>query len=82
MKSFFNKIGYLIISKLGQKIIDSKTGEKLGRALVVYWRGQVHIIGYTGKPLVVRWAKSDKLRYWHSSLIFKAQEEADFERTK
>ncbi|MGJ8655526.1 MAG: hypothetical protein ACSHX6_03670 [Akkermansiaceae bacterium] len=82
MKNRLNKIGYLIISRLGQKIIDNKTGEKLGRALVFYWGGQLHIIGYTGKPLVVRWAKSDKLRYWHSSLIFRAQEEADFERTK
>jgi hypothetical protein len=65
----------------GSKICDDQTGEFLGKAILVTFRGRLWVLGYTGKkglrpvPVV-----SSEIRYWVQEMRFRAAEEPDYPR--
>ncbi len=67
----------------GSPLYDEETGELLGRAFVVVWRGRIKLLGYTGslppRPVCV---KRRKLAYWCLSIGFTAPREPDFPRIR
>jgi hypothetical protein len=73
LRSFFLKI----VSWLGSEIRDANTGEKLGRALLIPWRGRIIILG-TGLTLVPQFYPQPRLTYWKSELGFVRHPEPDF----
>lgn len=70
-----------IASALGTKIHDEVTGEFLGKAFFLFFRGKLWIFGYTGKkalrpvPVIHR-----EIRYWRQTIAFCAAEHPDFPR--
>ncbi|MFT4176288.1 MAG: hypothetical protein QM627_06495 [Luteolibacter sp.] len=64
---------------VGTSIRDQKTGEFLGKAILLPWRGKIHIIGYTGSlPLCPVTVPCEHLSYWKATLGFTAAREPDF----
>ena len=62
---------------LGSPVRDVHTGQLLGRALIVAFRGKVHVIGLETavRPVFV---PQDRLTYWKQQLGFTAHPPPDF----
>ncbi len=65
----------------GSTIVDVETGRPLGRALVIAWRGRVHLIGFEGAVRAV-FLPQDRLTYWKQDLGFAAPLQPDFPRER
>lgn len=64
---------------VGSTIKDVETGEILGKAIVLVWKGRVHLIGYTGSvPLRPVAVPSRDIAYWRLTLGFAAPREPDY----
>lgn len=63
----------------GSMIYDVETGKPLGRALILAWRGRVHVIGLEGAVRPVFLPQS-RLTYWKQDLGFAAPLEPDYPR--
>ncbi len=73
------KLCWLCVKRLGFKIYDARTGEFLGRALVVSLCSRVYVIGYRGdKPLVPVFLPQKQLQYWRQELGFTSLGDPDF----
>lgn len=67
---------------LGSDIRDSTTGEKLGRALLVPWRGRILVIGLE-TTVVVQFLPQTRLTYWKQEIGFgRGPEAPDFPRKR
>ncbi len=83
MRASLRKLGNLYIRLLGSPIRDEETGELLGRALIVVWRGRVHVVGFTGgMPLKPVFCSQDKVVYWRQSLGFIRATPPDYPRLR
>lgn len=56
---------------------DIHTGEKIGRALLLPWRGKVHVIGLE-TPVKVEFVPQDRLTFWKQEVGFSAHPAPDF----
>ena len=68
---------------VGSEIRDNETGELLGKAILIAFRGRLWLIGYTGtkglRPVpVIR----KEIRYWVQEMRFCAAEEPDYPRLR
>jgi hypothetical protein len=62
---------------VGSQLVDVRTGRVLGRALLVPFRGKIHVIGLE-TPVVPIFAPQDRLTYWKQELGFTAHPPPDF----
>ncbi len=62
---------------LGTRVVDAHTGRVLGRALIVPFRGRVHVIGLDA-PVVPTFLPQTHLTYWKQELGFTAHPSPDF----
>lgn len=70
-----------LVRNFGQKIIDQRTGDTLGKAFLFCWKGRIHLLGYDGKtPLRPVFIKDSQIRYWRQSIGFESHETPDFPR--
>ncbi len=69
----------LLSAKFGSKIYDQESGRLLGKAFLVPWGGQIHIIGYEGifplRPVVL---PTQRLDYWRQKIGFTGPHEPNF----
>jgi hypothetical protein len=61
----------------GSDLTDYRSGEVLGRALLVPFRGKIHVIGLE-HPVVPVFVHQDRLTYWKQDLSFTAHPPPDF----
>ena len=62
---------------LGSPVVDVRTGRVLGRALLVPFRGRVHVIGLDAAVVPV-FAPQTRLTYWKQELGFTVHPPPDF----
>ena len=62
---------------VGSPVRDVRTGRLLGRALVVNFRGKVHVIGLETAVIPV-FIPQERLTYWKQELGFTAHPPPDF----
>lgn len=62
---------------LGSRVVDARTGQVLGRALLVPFRGQIHVIGLDAN-VVPEFAPQERLTYWKQELRFTTHPPPDF----
>ena len=62
---------------LGSRVVDARTGRVLGRALMVPFRGRVHVIGLDA-VVVPEFTPQDRLTYWKQELRFTTHPAPDF----
>jgi hypothetical protein len=69
----------MIASRVGTTLRDAETGEALGKAIVLSWKGRIHLIGLTApvplRPIAV---STPRLTYWKTTLGFAAAKEPDY----
>ena len=62
---------------IGTRVVDERTGQVLGRALLVSFRGKIHVIGL-GVPVVPVFLPQERLTYWKQELGFRTHSPPDF----
>ena len=78
MKTFLRRFLKGLIFFFGAKVVDQRTGEVLGKALFIPWRGGLRVIGLEEKRVIPQFENQERLTYWHQSLTFSTHPEPDF----
>lgn len=80
-KQSVRDLGVWFFRLIGSEIHDCRTGKKLGRGLIFYWGGRIHLLGCDCAvvPLPI---SQKRLTYWKQSIGFTAHPEVDFPRTQ
>jgi hypothetical protein len=79
VKKLTRTLGLALARAFGSHIIDHETGRSLGKALIIPWRGKVHVIGLQAavRPLFL---PQKRLTYWKQELGFTVHPPPDFPR--
>jgi hypothetical protein len=77
LRRFIRGAGLAIAHAIGTRLVDFQTGRPLGRALVIPWRGKIHIIGL-GKPVRPVFLPQKRITYWKQDLAFTLHPPPDF----
>ena len=77
MRKFFRSIGLALARAIGTRLVDFQTGRDLGRALIISWRGKIHVIGL---ETIVRpiFLPQKRLTYWKQEIGFTTHPPPDF----
>jgi hypothetical protein len=62
----------------GARIIDQRTGQVVGKALFIPWRGKLRVIGLGDKRVMAAFESQQRLTYWSQTLTFSTHPEPDF----
>lgn len=62
----------------GARVVDQRTGEVIGKALFIPWKGKLHIIGLEDKRVVPAFESQKRLTYWNQALTFSTRPPPDF----
>jgi hypothetical protein len=77
LKQALRDIGVGFFRLIGSEIRDCRTGKRLGRGLVFWWGGRLHLLG-CDCALVPVPIPQERLTYWKQSIGFTAHPEVDF----
>ena len=77
IRKFIRAVGLKIAQTIGTPINDFPSGRSLGRALVIPWRGKIHVIGLkaAARPM---FQPQTRLTYWKQEIIFTEHPPPDF----
>ena len=78
MKSRIRTLGMWLARLCGSRLVDVQDGEFLGYALMLNWRGRIHLLGYDGVPLRMVCVPQERIRYWRIELGFTKAAVPDF----
>ena len=81
MRHFFRAIGLFCARLVGTRLVDFQTGRDLGKALIIPWRGKVHVIGLERAVRVV-FLPQKRLTYWKQEIGFTTQPPPDFSKER
>jgi hypothetical protein len=76
-RRFVRAVGLFVARRLGSKIVDARTQQTVGRALVIPWRGKIHVIGLE-RALKVEWVPQKRLTYWKQEIAFESHPAPDW----
>jgi len=62
----------------GARVIDHRTGQTIGKALFIPWRGKLRVIGLEEKRVIAAFESQQRLTYWNQALTFSTHPEPDF----
>jgi hypothetical protein len=78
---FLHSILDLMVRTLGTDIEDYRTGKKIARALVLCWRGRIHLLGLRGEDQVIPlFLPQEKMSFWNRQIGFTIHPRPDFPR--
>jgi len=77
MRPLFRAIGLFIVRVFGTRLVDFQTGRDLGKALIIGWRGKIHVIGLKQAVRAV-FLPQQRLTYWKQEIGFTTQPPPDF----
>jgi hypothetical protein len=77
MRKLIRFVGLALARFVGTKIRDIETGELIGRALLLSWRGRIHVIGLKAavRPMFI---PQKRLTYWKQEIGFTVHPPPDF----
>jgi len=79
MRSPLSRLVLALARAMGSTLRDAETGEALGRAMVLTWRGRVWVLGLE-RPVRAVFLPKNRLNYWRHELGFVAAKEPDYPR--
>ena len=79
MRKFIRAVGLSLARIFGTRVIDVETGRPLDRALLIPWRGKIHVIGLK-KNVRPIFQPQGRLTYWKQTIGFTAHAPPDFPR--
>ena len=76
-KMLIRSLGLSIARSVGTKIKDFESGKSLGRALIIPWRGKIHVIGLKAavRPM---FQPQKRLTYWKQEIVLTEHPPPDF----
>ncbi|MEI8293337.1 MAG: hypothetical protein WCG66_04995 [bacterium] len=77
LKQTLRNVGVVFFRLVGAEIRDCRTGKPLGRGLVFWWGGRLHLLGCDSAVVPVPLPQK-RLTYWKQSIGFTAHPEPDF----
>ncbi|MEP7014877.1 MAG: hypothetical protein ABI925_05510 [Verrucomicrobiota bacterium] len=79
MRKLIRSLVLRIAQTIGTQIRDFESGRSLGRALIIPWRGKLHVIGL---KVAVRpmFQPQKRLTYWKQEIVFAEYPSPDFPR--
>jgi hypothetical protein len=77
MRQSLRAIGLFFARLVGTRLVDFQTGRDLGKALIIAWRGKVHVIGLEQAVRVV-FLPQKRLTYWKQDIGFTTHPPPDF----
>jgi hypothetical protein len=69
--------GLAVARLFASDLVDVRTGKKIGRALLLPWRGKIHVIGLDAAVQAV-FLPQERLTFWKQEIGFTAQPPPDF----
>jgi hypothetical protein len=80
LKQVIRPLFYGVINLFASDIRDVNTGERIGRALLIPWRGRILILGADvgGFALVPKFYAQRRLTFWKVELGFTTHSSPDF----
>ncbi len=81
LKQRLKRLQHWVVGRFGMRLKDERTGEELGRYLVIPWRGRLHFIGQDQaheKAFVPTFVTQARVTYWKQTLAFRRQPAPDF----
>lgn len=81
MRRLIRSIGLKIARAIGTPVKNFESGETLGRALIIPWRGKIHVIGLEAavRPM---FQPQKRVTYWKQEIVFVEHPSPDFPREK
>lgn len=73
--------GLALARVLASDLYDQVSGERIGRALLVPWRGKIHVIGLT-TAVGVKWIPQKRLTYWKQEIGFTKHPPPDYRNVR
>jgi hypothetical protein len=70
-------LGLAVARLFASDLVDFRTGEKIGRALLLPWRGKIHVIGLE-EPVQVAFVPQERLTFWRQEIGFSSHPPPDF----
>jgi hypothetical protein len=79
-KELLRPVFFSIINLLASDIRDVDTGDRIGRALIIGWRGRILILGegVAGYALVPKFCAQKRLTFWKCELGFTRHPPPDY----
>lgn len=81
MRTVVRSVILFFARTFGTEIKDADSGDSLGRAFVIPWRGKIHFIGLQ-RALRPVFQSQQRLTYWKQELIFTTHPPPDFENLR
>ena len=78
MKKLLRLILKAATAVIGARVIDQRTGQTVGKALFIPWRGKVRVIGLENQRVIAAFESQQRLTYWNQALTFSTHPEPDF----
>ncbi len=79
MRMLLRSVGLSVAKIFASDLHDYRNGERIGRALLIPWRGQIHAIGLD-VAVRVCWVPQKRLTYWKQEIGFTTHPPPDFPR--
>src|SRR5438105_5349906 len=77
IRKLIRAMGLKIAQTIGTPIKDFPSGRPLGRALIIPWRGRIHVIGLKAAVLPI-FQPQKRLTYWKQEIVFTVHPPPDF----
>jgi hypothetical protein len=81
MRKLIRFAGLFLARIFGTKVRDVQTDQPLGKALIIPWRGKIHIIGLEGDVRPI-FQPQKRLTYWKQEIVFTTHPPVDFPKEK
>ena len=81
IRRLIRSLGLKIAHTVGTPLEDFRSRKPLGRALIVAWRGKIHVIGLKAavRPM---FQPQKRLTYWKQEIVFTEHPPPDFARER
>ena len=81
IRRFARSIVLAIARVIGTRMVDYATGRYLGKALIIPWRGKIHVIGLAEAVRPV-FQPQQRLTYWKQEIVFTVHDSPNFENVR
>ena len=81
MRKLIRAAGLSIARVFGTRVTDFQTGRPLGKALIIPWRGKIHVIGLE-KDVRAIFQPQKRLTYWKQEIVFTTHPSVNFPKEK
>lgn len=79
-RPLLRSVGIRAAQLFGSPLRDARTGQELGRVLLIPWRGKIHVIGLEEVRVRPVFVPQERLTYWKQEIGFTTHDTPDFPR--